>query len=465
MRMQKLLPLFCFMCITSTQILCAISVEDLLKGYAENDIELQELSIHAQQQILNAQRVSIENNVNVTLSTGIMEVNFDDSMTVSPELQIDFPFLNNTSITAQAPLSIGESSELVEANVSLSTDIISSEAKNVCLETEQSNRNVELASRALINETLFVEESFWTSLQSLYTLESDILRAEDDLIEEQVDFELIQAQGFSPQSASYRTQELAVKTAERTVEEARRLFSSVLQLFLVDCGYAPTEIVNLPPLPQSLANTELLSIQDFDSSLFATLEESLWSAAFNEKARNADTNFALTAEASFEHEKTTSTSTEKNAIGAGLNANWQGLSMGAGFLFPIEDKKASLTLSLSWDMNTTRLAPLTDEEKKHEAHLDLLSIEKAQNTFEQQVQTSLSDALDLEWQKETNKEELELYEELYNDTQTWYDQGIVSSLNLLQAKTNYEQAVATNNATLIDMKIYNLKLTQLFIEE
>ncbi len=454
------------MCFMQVSFAMSLSIDDLLQGYAENNVELKELSINVQQQMINAKKTGIENGVNIALSSGTMEFDFENNVTVTPELRLDFPFLNNTSVTVQTPLELGDNTELSETSVQLSTDIISSDAKNVSLQIEQANRNVELANRSLTNKALSVEESFWTSLQSLYTLESNILKAEDALIEEQVDFELIQAQGFSPQSASYRTQELSVKTAERTVEEARRLFTSELQLFLVDCGYAPTEIDNLPSLPASFENTELLSIQDFDSTLFASLEESLWNAEYNKKLRNADTDFSLNAEASFEHAKATSVKAEENALTAGLNAQWNGLNMGAGFLFPLDDKKSlSLTLSLAWDMNTTRLSLLSDEEKMHEENLDVLSIEKAQNSFEQQVQTSISDALDLEWESETNKEELALYEELYNDTQGWYEQGIVSSLDLLQAKTNYEQAVATNNATLIDMRIYNLKLHQLFIEE
>ncbi len=466
MRIQKFSLLFCFICIIQTQIVSAVSIENLLKGYAENDIELQELSINVQQQMINAKKVGIENGVNIALSTGTMEFDFENTVTVTPELTLDFPFLNNTSVQVQTPLAFGDNTELTEASVQISTDIISSDAKNVALSTEQANRNVELASRALKNKTLSVEENFWLSLQALYTLESNILIAEDNLIEEQVDFELIQTQGFSTQSASYRTQELSVKTAERTVEEATRLFSSELQLFLVDCGFTPNEINELPLLPLSLENTELLSIQDFDSTLFESIETSQWNAEYNEKMRNADTNFTLKAEGYFEQTTTATTNTKENNVGVGLNADWNGVTMGAGVLLPVENmQEPKLSLSLSWNMNTSRLSSLTDEEKEYEENLDVLSIEKAQNAYEQQVQTSLSDALDLEWEKETNKEELDLYEELYTDTQTWYEQGIVSSLDLLQAKTNYEQALAKSNASLIDMKIYNLKLSQLFIGE
>ncbi len=463
MRMQKLMVLLCFICIIPAQTLLAISIEDLLKGYAENDIELQELSIIVQQTMLDSQKVFIENGINVALSTGTIEIDPSQDIILSPELQIDFPFLNNSSIYVQTPIEIG--SEIKETHLELSTDIISYDAKNVALKKEEAERSIELSTRNLKNRALAVEENFWTELQSLYTFAANVLIAEDDLIEEQVDFDLIEAQGYTSQSATYRTKELEVKTSEWTVEEAKRVFDSELKLFLVDCGFSANAIQELPSLPESISNTEIISIMNYDSSLYETLDESLWNASFNEKHRSADSNLILSAEAGFDYEENAIEGNENN-VSLGLNADWLGFSIGAGFTFPTATpSKPSFTIGLAWDMNTMKLQGLSEEEKQYEKELDELSIEKAQNSYDQLVQTALTEALDLEWQKQKNEEELYLYEELYNDTQVWYNQGIVSALDLLQAKTNYEKALSSMNATLIDILIYNLNLSQQFIGE
>ncbi len=463
MRIQKFSLLFCLVCIIQTQIVSAVSIEDLLKGYAENDIELQELSITLQQTMLDSKKVSIENGLNIALSTGTIEIDPEQDILLSPELKIDFPFLNNTTLNVQTPVEIG--SEINEAHLEVSTDIISYEAKNVALQKEEAERSNELAIRNLKNRALAVEEDFWTKLQSLYTYAANVLIAEDTLIEEQVDFDLVKAQGFSSQSATYRTKELEVKTSEWTVEEAKRVFESELKLFLVDCGFSANTLQELPSLPESVNNTEIASVMDYDSSLFETLDESLWSAAFNEKQRSADSNLVLSAEAGFDYEDNEDEGSGNN-VSLGLNADWLGFSIGAGFNFPtVSISDPTFSIGLAWDMNTMKLQGLSDEEKLFEKQLDELSIEKAQNSYDQLVQTALTEALDLEWQKQKNAEELFLYEELYNDTQAWHDQGIVSSLDLLQAKTNYEKALSSMNATLINILIYNLNLSQQFIGE
>jgi len=451
--------------------LSALSVEDLLAGYANNDIQLKELDIRLQQAILNAQKTALENGVNIVLSTGDMKFDFLSDGTeviVSPELKLSLPSLNNTTITATSPVAIGTDTSLTAADVQISTDIISDKAKNRTLTIEKAERTIELAQRTLENHVIAVETGFWKALQALYSSVAEVLRAQDDFISEQTDFDIIQAQGYSVLSAIYRTAELAIRTAKWTVEEKERVFESNLADFAIDCGFTADALTTLPELPSFIDETAVLAINDFDPALYVALDESLWNETFNEKLRDADGNFVLSANAGYGHIASTNssinpTATENN-ISAGLSADWDGLRFKAGVSVPLENPdNPSLVLGLSWDMNEGKLSRLSNEEKKYAASLDNLAVEKAQDSWTQQVQTSLTTALDLDWQRQTNAEELVLYEELYTDTQSWYEQGIVSSLDLLQTKTNYEQALYKNKSSALNILIYNLELRQLFI--
>ncbi|MFI3257613.1 MAG: TolC family protein [Spirochaetales bacterium] len=467
---KKLILIIALMLFVISPIfLSALTVEDLLEGYAQNDITLRELNITLQQSILEAERIGIENGINVELSGETMEFDIGTDGTdisVSPELQLTFPFLNDATVTASAPFSVGNTTGLNGASVDVSVGIISDTAKNYNLDMLQAERSVELAKRNLRNHALSLQTSFWEDLKSLYNNVASILQAEDDLIEEQLNFEIIKTQGYVSSSVTYRTTELTVKTAEWTVEEAQRLFQSNLADFLVDCGFTADAITELPQMPSSLDTLSIASIADYNPQAYTQLEESMWSADFNRQRRDASGNFSLNLDAGYDHNALASSSEIANNASVGLSANWDGLTIQTGISVPITSPvEPTLMLGLTWNMNNMRLKTISDAEKLYLADLDNLEIASAQESLQQEIQSSLTQASNLEWQRSRYAEELLLYEELFEDTKTWYEQGIVSALDALQSKTNYEQALYQYNSTLIDVLIYNLELSQLFIED
>lgn len=468
-RKSTFMKIFMILFIILSVPLSAISVEELLVGYAETDVLLKELDIAVQQSIISAKRTALQNGINLVFSTGNMEIGFDSNdggITVSPELSLTLPALNNTTITATTPFQIGTDTSLTEAGVKISTDIISDVAINRSLTIERATRTIELAQRILKTRALSVETEFWQALQALYNSAARVLQAQDDLVTEQIDFNIIKAQGYSIFSAVYRTAELAILSSERAVEESKRLFTSDLGDFAIDCGFPADSLTTLPELPVFVAQTTLLSITDFDPALYINLDESLWDADFNEKLRDADKDFILSVNAGYDHRAATSVanSPSEDRVSAGLNASLYGINLGAGLSVPFDDPSdPKLNLSFSWDLNEGKLLQLSDEEKQYDARLDDLAVEQAEDSWIQQVQTSLTTALDLNWERQRNAEEFLVFEDLYTETQDWYEQGLVSSLDLLQTKTNYEQALYRNDRTNLDILIYNLELLQLFI--
>ena len=134
-RAKKLLLCICF-ALCSFVFLAALDFNRLLAGYAENDIELKELDVKLRRALLAEQKTVGENTVNLSLSTGTMTFTADGkntSVSVSPEIKLTLPSLNNTEIKAEVPSSLQTAdgsvskSQLSQAGVSLSTDIVSSE--------------------------------------------------------------------------------------------------------------------------------------------------------------------------------------------------------------------------------------------------------------------------------------------------------------------------------------------------
>ena len=235
-RAKKLLLCICF-ALCSFVFLAALDFNRLLAGYAENDIELKELDVKLRRALLAEQKTVGENTVNLSLSTGTMTFTADGkntSVSVSPEIKLTLPSLNNTEIKAEVPSSLQTAdgsvskSQLSQAGVSLSTDIVSSAKSVRNLANEKARRTTELARRALENRFLQVEKNFWTQLRALYTEATAAAKLQDILLSSKKELASVQTQGYEKGSSKYRGAELKVKTDEHELEKKRRELASAL---------------------------------------------------------------------------------------------------------------------------------------------------------------------------------------------------------------------------------------------
>ena len=443
----------------------AITIDELLDGYAKNDTELAELLIKLDQQKISLQKTYIQQGINVNFSAGNTSIDFKGTepvFSISPKVTVDIPCINS-NISASTTY---ENEEIKSTSFDISTRLIDSVSNNRDLILKKAERDLELAERNLINRLTELRIVFFNELKKLYSNQNAVSSAQDDLIEKQESLDLIKAQGYAPSSASYRTKEIAVKTAEWNIEENQRTFNTQLNNFLVNCGFERNIIAEVPILPESIASVEIDSINNYDSSNYKNLEETLWNINYAKEQQELKTDFTLSADFGYDNTMNQEKNKRENSATAGVSGDWSGLKASANVEVPFENpEEFRLNLGFTWDLNATRNYSLDKQSDILNIHLNKLTEQKALDNFEKQVQNSLTEEKDLKWQKDNKLEEFELYEQLYIDTQEWFEQGLVSSSDLLRAKTDYERTLISANEVLIDIMIHNLELSQLFIQE
>ena len=110
--------------------LFALTYEELLQNYCNQDIQFEELTIAYQQAELSYEQTQINNGFSISASTGAIKLDFDENQittSFSPSLNIGIPSLSNTEATISLPVSVSKDSvSLQNAGISVSTEIISS---------------------------------------------------------------------------------------------------------------------------------------------------------------------------------------------------------------------------------------------------------------------------------------------------------------------------------------------------
>ena len=438
-----------------------LTYDELLQNYCNQDIQFEELAISYQQAELSHRKTQIDNGVEFSASTGSIKIEFADNQvntSLSPSISVKIPSLSNTEAKISVPISIEEDVSMQNAGISLSTEIISSSKANRELTLEKSLRSVEEAQRKLTARIVALEKAFLNELKNLYSLGLDVYEAEEDLLTKQISFEGIKLQGYSTTSPKYRSSQLSVKSAEYDLEKAKRKYSNSLEKFLAACGATELDIYSL-----EIPETELLKITDFPKNKFSAIENVVWSNYLNSTSRNNKKDFTLSANtsATFSLMNETMSST----IGAGLTAAFKGISGNMNFSFPTNDKSnPSVSFSLSWNPNQSKLASISEESSTLQEQQEVLSLKKAEESYTDTVNEYETNRENLLWQYEKNLEEETMYKELAEDTQYWYNEGIVSESEYRQANSNYAKAILSVTSSKIDQLIYNLDLKSLFVE-
>jgi len=125
----------------------------------------------------------------------------------------------------------------------------------------------------------------------------------------------------------------------------------------------------------------------------------------------------------------------------------------------------SLTFSFSYDFGTSKLNDIYDIEDEIDGKSEQLDIDAAIESWVENRQSYASTKATLEWTREQNAEQLDLYKKMYEDSKIWYEKGIIPKTDLLQAKNSYETNVDDSILTIIDCITYNLSIKKLFIGE
>ncbi len=447
--------------------------EILKDSYIRHDDNLLKTLIESDKTKLAAQKTLIANGFNVNASTGTVYTNFSSDklyISFSPELEFELPGLNDTTISVKAPVTIydGKVSDIDNAGVTVSTGILSKTAKQRKYTLLQVQRNILEADRNVSNAKVQAEKQFLSDLRELFEILKKVGTAQETLLDDQMDLDYLVTQGYGTGSAKYRTAYLTVQKDKMNVEEQRHNFRHKLVVFQKKCDDVielDEEKIRALKIPE----VELDRIRKYNKDNYIELEKANWNAKINELARDADIPVTLSAYGSYGYtysESVYGTTTEKNIIQVGLSGSANGLTARVGTIFSLEDElNPSLTFSLGYDFATFKTKKLDKKTKELEEKSDELAVREAMHDFSDDVASYIEKYVNLKWEREENKTQTELYDELYKDSESWYSKGVISETEYRQSKVNYQNSVVDGILTDIDCLLYNINLSLLFVND
>lgn len=470
---KRPLTVLCSVFLLASSLSAQSTYDSLLTGYFDNDMRMKELNISVQQAEISYQKTCINNEMTYQLSTGSMSLDFGkDSFGVSirPEASLTIPEKDNLSLTASAPVSVKTSNgttttSLNDASITVQKDIISTADETTAINMEKAERTLQEAYRSMNSRKIALEKEFLSSLKSLFSSRQSVLKAQTTLIEKQDAINTLKIQGYLETSSKYRSAVLAEKSAARKLEEAERSFDASLANFAEKCG-VDAESIDLTTIV--IPDEELLVITDFDAASYSDLESAQWKHYINGRSRANKSDLTLSANAGVGLSASTDDRVDTTAsVKGGVSATYKGLTASANLSVPIgsDQKSTSLSLSLSWKPSTQRTKALDEQSDALTALQEELSIEQAQSSFEDQVESYETKRDNLLWQLEEETDEVEMYKALADDMKKWYDQGYIAESEYKNALTQYEDALAALQSTKIDFLTYNRDVQALFILE
>lgn len=470
---KRTLTVLCSVFLLASGLSAQSTYDSLLSGYFDNDMRMKELNISLQQAEISYQKTCINNDMTYQLSTGSMSLEFGNdssSVSVRPEASLTIPEKDNLSITASVPVSVKTSNgttttSLNDAGVTVQKDLISTADETTEINMEKAERTLQEAYRSMNSRKIALEKEFLSSLKSLFSSRSSVLKAQTTLFDKQDAINTLKIQGYLESSAKYRSAVLAEKSAARKLEEAERSFNASLASFAEKCGVDASSIdLTVIEIPDE----ELLVITDFDASSYSDLESAQWKHYINGRTRANKSDWTLSANAGVGVSASTDERTDTTAsVKGGLSATYKGLTASANVSVPVGDdkKSTSVSLSLTWKPSTQRTKALDEQSEALTSLQEELSIEQAQSSFEDQIESYETKRDNLLWQLEEETDEVEMYKALADDMKGWYDQGYIAESEYKNAVTQYEDALAALQSTKIDFLTYNRDVQSLFIQE
>lgn len=464
----------------------APTVEELLSGYLENDLDLQKLAITAAKQHLSEESTTISNSYNFTLETGTISYrtgmdNSKSTVTFNPSATLDVPELSGLSITTTsegnyyttdaAKAAGNEGLKWTNSSISAEIDLISGDSLARKVSLLKAARSVLEAERELQNSALESEKEFYTKLKNIFSEASSVLSSRKDLYDAKIELEELRAQGYTASSSSYRTKELEVRSYEREVQENMRLLEKDTTVFANDCGFSYPSAKYADAfafLPTVIPQTTAISVTSFPSDSYTETESALWSFYINDLDRQSNKDFSLSASGGYTADNT---NTNSNSVDAGLSASWKGLSLNAGSSFgvgsSIDGGKTgnSFTLSVGLNPSTFKLTAINNKQNDLSEQEDGITLLTAQKNYETALldrQTSLGD---IRWSMQSNMEELDLYIELEKDKSVWFERGIITESEYLETLVKRETYELQTLMDAIDLIIYNAETKLLFCRD
>ena len=446
------------------------STLDLFYAYLRNDADLKKYTLQLEKAKLEYDGTSIENGVDVKLSTGTVTLKTADGgskLEAKPSISVGVPAANGLTFTAGGTHTYTSDSQSVkDLALSAGIDLISETSAKRKVTMEKARRAVLEAERKLKNESINSENEFYTYLSDILTEMSSLVALQLDLYDHTIEFEKIKAQGYSQSSSSWRLAELKVHSDEHKIETAKRELLHDYLIFYKECGLEcdfTTETDFLSLVPDDIASVTPVDIESFVPDSYEETEAALWTHKINSMERAAAKTFTLGASAGYTL-KNSNTGTD--TADAGLSSTIGDVSLYGGVSVPLNgSSRPSYTASATFTPNTFRKNRITKKKNAVSNDIELVAIETARKNLGTKILSARQTLSDILWEKESNRQNYEMYAALERDLAGWYAQGLIHESEYLSAKTNaqkYKLSLVIND---IEMILYNDDITVMFTEQ
>ena len=457
------------------------ALSKLLTGFLEEDLQLKKYVLEAKTSELDNSSTKIQTGINFSLSTGNVSVKLSDdsnSISVSPEVNLNIPSFANSKIELKLPLEIEKSETYVKnGNLSYSFDIFSSSTKERQIELLESERALILSKRNVKKRALSAEKEFYEILQKLFNYAVTIYEKKSDYYDDSLALKVLQTQGYSTTSAKYRQAYLKVQSDEREIKEKIRILVRETANFAFKCGVEfnseSTFEEVLAFLPDKIPLSKSENILDYKKEKYSKIESELYNQKLASLKREAKKDLTLSATALYKFNSDTSNSDD---AGGNFLINYKGIDFSSGMFFPTNNsifKNSSsasassspyFQFSFGFDPIQWKLDKIEKEQDKIDEESEKVSLKIAEEDYDSTVLSKISLLNDIEWSRKANEEELSLYTQLEKDMKIWLSEGIVTESDYIDSLNNKRKSEINVILNKIENAIFNGEIKILFVE-
>ena len=459
----------------------SLSLQELLAAYMANHREIQNLMIQLNQQELSHESTLASQGIKLNLSTGNFSIG-SSQIRGEPSISVSMPKLNGTYVEARLPLQFNlnkdssvvagtasSSSSIQGASFTIGTEIIGNSGKSSTLSVLKANRSLLEAQRKIQDQALAVEKEFYSKIKELYSSYGNLLSSKDSVYTKELDLAVLQAQGYGTSSTRYRTKSMEVLSAQRNVDKLQRNLQRELELFAQKCGLQSNQLSmeNLAPATEILASTGILERLPLEGlNRYTAMESAQWSFTSTQLEIEANAPVTLSAEAGYTYKNQSARTSQSDTIQAALVLQGLGGKLSGGVSVPIggEEKTPSAQLSLSWSPNDMKTQSLQRSQRELSLQLAQQKIVDAEEKYQQAAENALLTWEDLLWNRQLALEELELYQQLAQDTTALFNRGMTTETEFNQATTNRDKAQIQCRVADLELILHYIATRQLFVQ-
>ena len=262
---------------------------------------------------------------------------------------------------------------------------------------------------------------------------------------------------------------MEVLSAQRNVDKLQRNLQRELELFAQKCGLESHQLSmeNFAPATEILASTGILERLPLEGlNRYTAMESAQWSLTSTQLEIEANAPITLSAEASYTYKNQSTSTSQSDTIQAALVLQGLGGKLSGGVSVPIggEEKTPSAQLSLSWSPNDMKTQSLQRSQRELSLQLAQQKIVDAEENYQQAAENALLTWEDLLWNRQLALDELELYQQLAQDTTALFNRGMTTETEFNQATTNRDKAQIQCRVADLELILHYIASRQLFVQ-